>query len=626
MSDADKDDAPAKDLAATKAIAPPPPPRTVAKTMVGVGAPKPLPLPPPAGAARASLFDLDAPARLPLNRTPGAPTPPAAAPAAFPDEPSLFEEDSSLYEVEALRTRPAAARSTAEILINALGQPELAGLVAADAPPTAVEAHHEESFDVTLTIPRPGDSLEERRTRLASRLKTLRSAFKVVGYLDISDDERKDALAMFAEYETRLKAAAGGAAAPAKQDLATLHKALSKDALDDLERVASRIEDKLLALDEYVPQDKFRARITKEKHAPKLILRYARLLACRRFNVGYRRDRFEHLIGELLTAHASDGRLRLLPREKARPVVLQILTGVPAGTGEADRDAAVAYLQESLERLASIATEDEFFDSGFFLDVHGYKISMRDQATSPEFLYLSIALDVEIHNRIEAWIAGIEGSQKANQLSQGGSPREVVLAKLRAQEQAVQAVFSGYRHPKERATQSLGAKPPTPDAKDAKDTAKKDAAKREAAKREATQKKARKAMSGADALREVMRQQTLRLATVVGLALVAGGSLLLSTGVVEVSTSSDRMITEAERTTLSPVIEYAALVDGGKSLRGRVLERAWQPLNAREREHAAEQLRKNMATLGISHAELLAYKTPAIRIENGIITLIDTGK
>jgi hypothetical protein len=540
---------------------------------------------------------------------------PVGAPASNMDD--MLDERSSLDELAEKNAYPGKA-TTMEILASSLDfgpegippQIELPG-AGDDAKP-----HHEDSFELPLTAAKAGDSPEERKARLIGRLKTVRSAYKVLGFLDILDEERKECLAAFAEYETRLKALSQVTSEAARKDVVALHKALPLEGVDELDRAMTRIEDRLLAIDEYVPQDKFRARITKEKHAPKLLLRYARFLACRRFNVGFRRDRFEHLVNELLTVATSDGRWRLLPRDKARPVLLQILNGLPPSGQDNDREAAVAYLRESLDRLAGIATHEEFFESGFFLDVHGYKISMREQATSPEFLYLSIAINVEIHNRIEGWIAGLERLHKTNQLTQEGPPRDFLVGQLRSQEEAVQGVFGSFRHPKERSSQAIPARALAQEPGNKKGETKKVETKR------ARKKEEKENLSGQEQLEKLASQQAAKFAVLTVVICLTFGYVLIGSGTVEVNLGGGPAISHEQVMAMSPLLEFAIVTNDGY-LRGRVIENKWNSMDANQKRIAADALVRHMTELGLQNAELMSYKTPAINVELGVLTFVD---
>ncbi len=495
-----------------------------------------------------------------------------------------------------------------------IAEPTSAGL--SESVAAAIAAS--ESFDATLDLPKLGDSIEERRARLASRMKAARTTFKALGYLDISDDERKEVFGSFAEYDAKLKNPASRSQgdtpekkdsdAPEKKDSDALHRSLSKGAVDELERVAARVEDRLLALDEYVSPDIFRARIRKDKHPAKLLLRYARVLGSRRFNVGYRRDRFEFLVTELLSIQAPDGTWTLMPRDDARRVLHYILAGLPQGGGQAgDRDAACAYLRESLVRLAAISSYEDFFESGYFLDVHGYKVSMRELTTQPEFLYLSAAVNVEVHNRIERWIANIEGLEKANQLTQTGPPREFLYGQLYAQEESVQAVFGGFRKAKER--QLL------PGAQRTQPVVKEGAAK---AKPKAAQQKP----SRTSDLAELLKDQVTKMVLAAVVVLVSLGVVLYETDTVTIAEHSAVALSAEKVRDISPLLANGVVYDK-KRVEGDIRRAPWYALEARQRRDTADQINQKLKKMGLPTASIMDGRTAAIKIETGLVVFVD---
>jgi len=221
--------------------------------------------------------------------------------------------------------------------------------------------------------------------------------------------------------------------------------------IDDLDRSLSKIEERLLAVDDTVTEDDFRARVSKTKHPLKSILRYARVLASKRWNVGFRRDRFEYLASELLTTQGADKRLQLLPRDKAATVLHHLLAGLPQPAAPEERAPATAHLREALDRLAAINDHKEVFESEFFLDLHGYKISMRDQITCPEFLYLCTAVHVELHNRMLAWC-------------RNGTPSwQALRAQLAEQQTAAEDVFANFKRPRSTPAAKSSPQPPPRD-------------------------------------------------------------------------------------------------------------------------------------------------------------------
>ncbi len=596
-------------------------PEQVAQQLVAAAAPAPSPREPeaPAEPARRNLAPDYDPISALFGRAADAAGADLSAPAQSAGASSAAEGDAAGDEFA----------DDADSSIDAMAELSFPGSLGADVPsPSAVATNAadgggarlavqaalmragEESFDRTLPLPKPGDSVEERRSRLVGRVKIARTAFKVLGHLDMSEDERKETSALWGEYESKLKAAIvalpDGAAVlgNAKRDTAAVHRVLPREALDELERAATRIEERLLAIDAYVPQEAFCARINKDKHPPKVLLRYARMIGSRRFSVGFRRDRFEFLVTELLTAKGTNGLLRLLPRDKAKAVLQQLLTGLPQPSDESAKESAVAYLREQLERLSTLETHKDFFDSGFFMDVHGYKVSMREHATSPEFLYLSVALNVEIQNRIEGWIATIEGLQKANQLSQDGPPREYLYGQLRAQEESVQSVFGGFRQPKERAAQQAPQRQQEP--KVSAKTGKRNAVRQ---------------TKGSSELAELFRNEMLKLAVAGVVSLLSLGYVLYATGTVSVTDNAIDYYENGRMEALSPLLVRA--VSSDHKFDGVFEPHKWHALDAHARQDAADRLAAQLKAAGVSSANISSNRVLAVTIEQGLVSFVD---
>ena len=197
--------------------------------------------------------------------------------------------------------------------------------------------------------------------------------------------DRRELVALLRQYELSLRAAVPSPPTGTKQLTDALHLALPAELIDAQERALSKVEDKLLAIDECVADEAFRMRWNKERETPKALLRYARLLAARRFNIGYRRDRFEALAHELLTAKTPAGlSMYYAAAPRRRRCCDELLRGLPrAANTPAERAAAHSYLRDALDRLHGITSAKQFFASGFFLDVHGYKVSMHDHVSNP---------------------------------------------------------------------------------------------------------------------------------------------------------------------------------------------------------------------------------------------------
>ncbi|HKU43861.1 MAG TPA: hypothetical protein VJR89_37130 [Polyangiales bacterium] len=457
----------------------------------------------------------------------------------------------------------------------------------------------DQDFDATLRLPRPNEeAIEARRGRLAVRYKAACAAYKLLTSFDLGGTDRREVVELFSAYESRLRAVLPPAAGnEAKRDADSLHSLLPAPGLDELERALSKIEDKLLYIDDFLAEDDFKSRVSKAKQPIKTLLRYARLLAARRFNIGYRRDRFEYLATELLTTEVADKRLRLLSRDKAATVLHHLLAGLPQPAAPEERGPATAHLREALDRLATIGSSKEFFESEFFLDLHGYKISMRDQITCPEFLYLSAALHVEIHNRMLDWA------------SSGAPSWQALHSELEAQRAAAEDVFGNFRRP--RSTPAAKSSPRPLPAKEAQPQPVPPRRKRK-----------RKRISEEPPDNRERRLAWIKIIVASLVIVVSLASALYSAGVYEIGTPPVAL-RPSQLQQLSPLLLRGTLNEKQNRLDGLISRQRWLGMTKLERRAAAAELATQLAAKGIQNARLVTYKTPVIQIAYGTVVLVD---
>jgi len=317
-------------------------------------------------------------------------------------------------------------------------------------PPSPNEAAGDESGHVPINVARLSlkplgsgntarEQLELRKRRLVSRLVTCRDSFRVLGFLDIKESDRSEIARLMMALDPALDPS-GKTEGVAKEPAAVLASA-SKDQVDRVERLVAPIEDKLLALDDLVTDQALATRVEAGKITAKTLARYGRLLISRRIQAGPRRDRFEWIATALLTRKRGDGLRSLVNAERATRVLELLIGGLPYKAKEQELAEAVDFLTDALERLRSFRDQEEFFESEFFIDVHGYKVTMREQLLSPDFVYLSVAINTGLHNRVEEWIASMERVHNSSQLTQQGPAREQIAKRLRDEEAAVGRIF-----------------------------------------------------------------------------------------------------------------------------------------------------------------------------------------
>ena len=439
----------------------------------------------------------------------------------------------------------------------------------------------EASFDATLQLGAPTDP----RQLLAWRFRASFAAYRLLLPTAPTPEARGLMVNALRRYERLLRRAANAASEDASQVTEALHAQIPEAQIAELDRALSELEGALLTLDECLPDEQFRSRINAQQVPAKLLLRYARFLASRPFDIGYRRDRFEALAAELLTRRLPSGKWLLMPRKRAAAVLLQLVRGLPQ-TDRANAQSKQAYLCGALDRLQRIAGAKQFFDGGFYLDIYGYKISSFDAITSPETLYLCVAMQVEIHNQLQTWSL----SDAPNSTRPMGLP--ALQVQLRAQHTAAQAVFPNFHRPLGGGSQEA----------------------RPAATPRTSARATKQAKSD--------NRPWLRLAGASLLALVSIGAAVYTSGLVQLEQPPE--VWSAPRLqALSPLLLEGRLTQHGKRFEALVARPSWQQLSPRQRQDLAGRLADALKKQGIEHAEVMAYKTPVIQVSFGSVVFVE---
>lgn len=512
--------------------------------------------------------------------------------AAEPQQPSAHQASNSAPRVSAsdlsarssTRFKALTDSNTPELAFTGVEQPAAANENSLEPAPTAPEpdvktrAHTHVGQEVWFDARLNALGALDARQALALRFEAAFAAHTLL-LPRVPNTEARDLLVnVLRRYEKRLRAGAGSVDERAGQATVALHGLIDDATLAALEPMMGELEVTLLTIDECISEEQFRAQFTRQHMEPKLLLQYARLLASHGFGIGYQRDRFEHLALELLTTKLRSGRLVLSSRKRAASVILGLTRGLKRPEPSA-LDHPISYLRDSLDRLQSLTRAKQFFDSGFFVDVCGFKLSKPSFITSPEFLYLCVAIDVEIHNALHGW-------------SQPGKPSEstelgTLQSQLSEQLQLARAAYPAFQLP-------LGGQ--------AARTPKKS---RRAARSWSLPAEAWVRLGGAGLL----------LAIVVVANLFAFGVL---------RTDAPVTVLTAERVTqLWPLLLDGRLSANGKHFEGTVARPVWNRMPARERRSAAETFAQALKAQGVDHAEVLAYKTRVVQIDFGSVVFVD---
>jgi hypothetical protein len=458
------------------------------------------------------------------------------------------------------------------------------------------------------------ETIEERRQRLAVRVHTCRDAFRLLGFLGISDDARHGTARLLLTLEERL---AAGASRADKHDALKSPEPFLVDAtrekLNRIERVVVEVEDKLLALDDLVSAATFRGRVEGRDHSRTVLARYARLLASRHFPAGQRRDRFEWLAVQLLTTRGTDGRRVMIPKDRARVVLQHLIGGMP------DRalpdEAAVQHLQETIAKFDELQSAQEFFDSGFYLDAHGYKVSMRDQLLHPDFLYLSVEFSAAVENRLEEWIGQFDAAHVPGQLAPVSETREGIRRLLEEQERAVDQIF--------------GAMQTAPGKTGPAGT---DAPERRPPPRRTTPEPKTETLAETIAARlpvhVEMSRETAVFAGLAAVILVVFGWVLSTTGAVTISEETWTPLTTPELQAYCPILISGYLVTDGsdRKLDASVSDQVWAKLAANARMEAANTLARSLRNASIPEANVRTHRArvPVVEIKGGNVLRVAT--
>jgi hypothetical protein len=190
----------------------------------------------------------------------------------------------------------------------------------------------------------------------------------------------------------------------------------NRSVLDDLQEEAGRIrilleaaagapsdpaealaaaEAAILKVDAQLPNSSFRL-LSLSVLTPEKIARYVGLLARNAHGSLERLDRVEILVTRLCAREELDGTLACRPRAEV-DALLRLVSGPVRG----DPARAAAFFAAASQRLAMLATIDDAFDSGLYLDVRGYKVALKDERLDPDILHAATAFNLAFRARIE---------------------------------------------------------------------------------------------------------------------------------------------------------------------------------------------------------------------------------
>lgn len=347
-------------------------------------------------------------------------------------------------------------------------------------------------------------------------------------------------------------------------------RALLRDSPADDE--LATLEATVLSIDDAIPALTFRERFRPERSNPEALCRVAALLA-RHANTAARYDRVEIIATRVLSQAHADGQLEALPEAQFLEVLGRI-TPPPTLTPER-RDRSIAFFIHAAQRLETLTSAHDVFNSGLYLDVQGYKRSLKEERLDPGILYASILLTLAMTNHLMRLAA------------QSGVSRDIILTRLTSTDLKVEEIFS------------------TPDALD-KD-----------ARRKAGRGRAGLMIFGAD------DRRMGPIALTVILAVLALGGRLAWRGPVE-EANTLRAVSQAMLRSISEELVEGEISRGRAKpvLLARVDNAAWQLLSLEQRRERAERIKRSLVGMGIDGALVYVEDTLAVQVERGKVILV----
>jgi hypothetical protein len=225
----------------------------------------------------------------------------------------------------------------------------------------------------------------KRIDRLGQLVRTLEGAVQVVSVV-VPD---ADVLALNQTFRR-----VGGAVSALKLEAPDLNQRL-----DQLEEELINAERSLAEVDLCVPMDTFRPRVIEANVPPVFLVRYARLMGNRDLGVGIRRDRFEFVINRVLLHGQSKPPFRVTSKDKMLRLLFEIAPE-PFFLAPEKLQQTVGSIEDAERRILALTSHDELFDSGVYMDLRGYKLTLRNELLNHDVLYAVARANVALANKI----------------------------------------------------------------------------------------------------------------------------------------------------------------------------------------------------------------------------------
>jgi hypothetical protein len=271
-------------------------------------------------------------------------------------------------------------------------------------------------------------SPERAARRLAERFRAVsRAASLVLGILP-ETDEGTEVVETRAKIETEFN----GIVSLAGEELG--------DTVRKLETKVTKLEQDVEELDRKIPMLWFREKFDASHASSVAIADYATLLGRYSAELPVRLDRVQFLLTRVVSFFMPKGEAT---PQRRRELLAEALP--PAGFVEpAQRDAGVAFFRDAARRVVRFLNLKELLDSGFFVDIRGYKLSLRQKILDPEIMAAVIELNEAVNDNLRrlAEADPLEaGEDLEKHIAEVDLRIKAIFAKMREDESKTQEIF-----------------------------------------------------------------------------------------------------------------------------------------------------------------------------------------
>lgn len=195
--------------------------------------------------------------------------------------------------------------------------------------------------------------------------------------------------------EGEAMAARGAALEKTFNESVTLHGAALEDVVRKVESEVLAFERELEAFDRRMPINWFRENFDPSTASSVALADYGSLLARYVGDSPLRLDRIQFVFTRVIAFFMA---AKDATSQRRRALLAEALP--PTNVDPEKRRNAVAFLQDAAKRVAGFQTASELTGSGFFVDVGGYKVSLRETLLDPEVMAAAIELNEAVNETL----------------------------------------------------------------------------------------------------------------------------------------------------------------------------------------------------------------------------------